>query len=306
MSDQIPLHTLRRLAFARYIYTLGVLESKKRMPLCAASILMFHDAVELFLQIASEHLDAGKAQPAFLDYWDILAPKVSSPIPQKEAMRRLNKARVALKHHGTTPSSEDIVAFRETVVRFFEESSPVLFGIHFSRLTLVEFVEPESARKRLAGVLESVGKEGVTTSVLAETAIAFEEIVKLREREISPGPFAVFPFGRPFDWDPLAAQFQRGTDKALVRQLGAVTKAVAELQRISRMQVMGIDFTAWIRFQSHLPIIHTMMDGSYKSTFRASPEGLADVHDVEFCVQFAIETSLTFQQGIKPWLDRGA
>lgn len=97
--------TLQRLSFAKYLYTLAIEQSRLPEIQAAASVLTFHDSIEFFLQIASEHLNAGKGQPSFLDYWDILSPKITGAgLPQKESMRRLNKARVSLKHSGTFPS----------------------------------------------------------------------------------------------------------------------------------------------------------------------------------------------------------
>src|SRR5687767_13615592 len=108
MATRPPADIMRRLAFAKYVYSLGILESRKRAPLSAAALFMFHDAVELFLEAGSEYLDTGKPQPNFLDYWDLLSKRSSEPISHKESMRRLNKARVSLKHHGTMPSGEDV------------------------------------------------------------------------------------------------------------------------------------------------------------------------------------------------------
>src|SRR6266496_2832550 len=114
---------MRRLAFARYLFTLGVSQSKAAEPLAPASLLTFHDAVELYLQLASERLNVGKAQPNFMEYWDFINPKLApEELPQKESMRRLNKARVALKHHGTFPSKLDVESFRATTASFFEDS----------------------------------------------------------------------------------------------------------------------------------------------------------------------------------------
>jgi len=298
---QPPVDILRRLAFAKYIFNLGVLESKKRSPLNAASLLMFHDAAELFLQIASEHLDIGKAQPNFLEYWDLLSSRASQAVTQKESMRRLNKARVALKHHGTTPSADDVVAFREAATRFFEENTPLIFELQFRQLTLIEFVEPSGARERLGRALAAVIEEQVTADALTDTAIAFEEIIGRREREISPGPFPIFPFGDAFAMTPFAFRFNSDTDRNVIQSISAITRAIAEIQRVEKMLVMGVDFSGWLRFQSHLPNIVRMANGSYQSTFSQPADTMADGEDLEFCIQYAVETALTLQQGIKPW-----
>ena len=41
-----------------------------------ATLLTMHDAVESFLQLSSEHLDAGAGQTPDMDYWDILNKKL--------------------------------------------------------------------------------------------------------------------------------------------------------------------------------------------------------------------------------------
>jgi hypothetical protein len=106
-----------------------------------------HDAVELFLQLSSEHLNVGTGHPGFMDYWDVLNVKLApKELEQKESMRRLNKARVALKHHGTFPSNLDIESFRVSTTNFFQENTPLVFGVALDDISLIEFVNPDSSR----------------------------------------------------------------------------------------------------------------------------------------------------------------
>ena len=241
MHTEPPVDIVRRLAFAKYVYTLGKVQAQQRWPLNAVALLMFHDAVEFFLQIASEYLDIGKAQPTFLDYWDLLSARTSEPLSHKEAMRRLNKARVALKHHGTTPSSEDVKSFSETTSQFFRENTQRIFGVSFAELTLVEFVEPPSARDRLQKVTGAPAGEVIPNEALVDLALAFEEIIGRREHEISPGPFQIFPFGRQFEVDRFAFRFNREMDPTVAQTLTSVRQAVGLLQRVCKLLVLGVD-----------------------------------------------------------------
>src|SRR6266571_312990 len=90
---------VRRLALIRHLYRLGVVQSRLPAPLSAISILIFHDGVELFLQLASEALDAEtKSKMEFMDYWGPISKKLpGGELGMNEAMRRLNKARVGFK-----------------------------------------------------------------------------------------------------------------------------------------------------------------------------------------------------------------
>jgi hypothetical protein len=71
---------LRRLAFVRYLYGLGVEQSRQPMPTRLASILTFQDAVELFLGLACER--AGQAttdKTRLYEYFELLE-RSSSPL----------------------------------------------------------------------------------------------------------------------------------------------------------------------------------------------------------------------------------
>jgi len=43
----------------------------------------------------------------------------------------MNKARVALKHHGTFPSRLDIESFRASTASLSEDNTPLVFGVSF-------------------------------------------------------------------------------------------------------------------------------------------------------------------------------
>src|SRR5436190_6993444 len=120
----------QRLAFAKYLLAVGRAQVRQPEPLAAAGLLALHDAIEFANHVASEHLAATLSPRAqFLDYWDAL-DKVLNPrvLPERTAMERLNKARVALKHHGTMPSRLDLDSFAETAQRFFANMFPLVFG----------------------------------------------------------------------------------------------------------------------------------------------------------------------------------
>lgn len=50
----------KRLSFIKYLFNLGVEQSHKPEPLCWASVLTFHDSVELFLQLSAEYVKSTK------------------------------------------------------------------------------------------------------------------------------------------------------------------------------------------------------------------------------------------------------
>jgi hypothetical protein len=58
----------RRLAFVKYLLRLANGQVKQAEPLASAAVLMFHDAAELFLDLAAEHLNLKKKDQSFMAY----------------------------------------------------------------------------------------------------------------------------------------------------------------------------------------------------------------------------------------------
>jgi hypothetical protein len=184
---------VRRLAFIKYLYKVAVEQSQRPEPLCSASILTFHDAIELFLQLASEYLEVGKGWPSFLEYWEILASKLPAGLPtQKESMRRLNRARVALKHHSPLPSKLDIEAFRASATNFFEKNTPLIFYIKFSEISLIELVQCEETKNNLKESAQLLEQNKIEES-LDKVALAFAQLIDDYESR-KKGQFGRSPF----------------------------------------------------------------------------------------------------------------
>jgi hypothetical protein len=175
--------TARRMAFIRYLLESAIAESGKPEPTCSAGLLGMHDSVELFLQLASEHLDVGRKRIEFMEYFDLIALALGRELSQKERMRRLNNARVGLKHSGIHPSSREIEGFRVTCQHFFEDNVPLVFGTSLDGLALIEFVEPEPVRQQLQDAHAHLLNRELANS-LAKAAIAFARLVEVR-REVS-------------------------------------------------------------------------------------------------------------------------
>jgi hypothetical protein len=144
---------MERLAFIKNLYSVGAEQSKREEPLCWMSILTFHDAVELFLALASEYLDldVNIKDIKFMEYWSLLSKilkkKEKGELTQKISMEKLNKARVDFKHYGNPPSKSAIEDFRANTTSFLDENTRLVFDVEFSNISLVELVKYEVAKK---------------------------------------------------------------------------------------------------------------------------------------------------------------
>jgi len=273
----------RRLAFIKYLYNIAVEQSQRPEPLCSASILTFHDAVELFLQLVSEHFNVSKKYINFLDYWDVLTPQLlGNSLTQKASMERLNKARVALKHHGIMPSKLDIEAFRASTTNFFEENTEIAFDIRFADISLVELVQCEDAKNNLKEAEKMLKENKKIEDILDKVAVAFHQIIYDYESRTKDR------FGRsPFSFGKLN------------NLSSGVKNSIETLQNAVKILSLGIDYRRYSKFTSLTPIVHRVLSGNYytyslaysfQSNIKRTPE------DAWFCINFVIETAVTLQQ----------
>lgn len=287
---------LRRLAFIKYTYNVAVNQSQRPEPLCSTSILTFHDGIELFLQLSSEYLGVGRREVNFMEYWDLLARKLRGDgLTQKESMRRLNKARVALKHHGILPSKLDIEAFRASATNFFEENIPLVFGIGFSDVSLIELVQCEEAKNTLIKAEELLKAEKIEDA-LDNVALAFAQIIddyESRKRD----RFGRSPF---FFGESLAflSSFFMDIRGDLGRFIDTVKESVEALQNTVKILSLGIDYRRYVKFRLLTPIIMKMA-GSEKyhiQRVQRGSKGLPTPEEVQFCINFVIESAITLQE----------
>jgi hypothetical protein len=136
--------TVQRLAFIRFVYEQGVSQADQPEPLSATAVLSFQDAVELFLRLAAEHLHVNlPTDVKFAEHWAKLEPALlpaQTQLPSKNAMDRMNRLRIELKHRGTIPSRTAIEQARGDVTTFFTDATPLVFSIDFARIDLIDVV----------------------------------------------------------------------------------------------------------------------------------------------------------------------
>lgn len=292
---------IRRLAFIKYLYGVGIEQSKAPEPLAGASLLTFHDAVELFLQLASEHLNAGTAHPAFMDYWPLLSGKLAlgTELPQKESMRRLNKARVALKHHGILPAKLDIEAFRASTTAFFEDSASIVFALPFAEISLTDFVQPQTAQAKLKSA-EQLLRQDQLEKALGEIAIAFEEMLAdyegRKHNQFSDSPFF---FGRDLTFHNsffMGLKQESGMQR-IAEFIDGVQESIEAMQKAIKMLALGLDYRRYARFQLHVPFITQTEGGTYHLDWNYSHGGPGPTKDdVQYCIDFVVEVAIRLRE----------
>lgn len=280
---------MRRLATIRYMHHMAIEQSTKPEPLNVVAVLLFHDAVELFLALVSEHLNAGKTGQSFMEYWEAINSKLPrQDFAQKDAMKRLNTARTGFKHSGILPSKSEIDTFRISVTAFFNENAEKIFGILFDTISMASLVRDDAVRQSLEGA-EVLVNQGDTESALKKIAIAFQQLTYNFE-------WRVFNEHNSFPFDPLRFSRLSSIPKSppeLASFAKDVEKAVDKLQEQIKILSLGIDYRRYVQFRMMTPPASLMASGEYQAI--GSGKALSP-QEYNFCYGFVIENALRLQE----------
>lgn len=290
----------KRLAFIKYLYNVASEQSLQAEPLCWTSVLAFHDAVELFLELASEYLDVDKRlkDVPFMGYWNLINPilqmKGKGELTQRISIDRLNDARVAFKHHGTSPSKSAIEGFRASVTNFFEENTPIVFSIKFSEISLINLVQNEDAKKSLDEAQKML-IENKIEDALDKVALAFAQLVDDYERskrdKFGRSPF-FFGSGLHF-----LNSFFMHLEGDLGRFVDKVKESIEAIQEAVKLLSLGLDYRRYARFRLLTPYVMGTISGKYHiQRVQRGSERPPTGEDVQFCMNFVIESALILQE----------
>ncbi|MFF7966745.1 hypothetical protein ACFZC3_15435 [Streptomyces sp. NPDC007903] len=287
MARSLDPFTVQRLAYVRYLYREGIEQSRQPAPLRSRAITSFHDAVENYLGVITQHLgiDVAKA-PDFIAYWTLIKEKFD--LPKKDAMKRLNDARVALKHNGTFPSEHQIEQAHRTVEDFFTTVTPKVFGLDFDSIDMVDLLtQPDVAR--LVREAQTHADVGDYPHALAGLALAFDELLVHYAGTFTRPRTTVFTFGPDiniFDEPRVDGEHSRQ-----LRRLKKLTDVALATQRALRAIALGIDYADLARFRIVTPEVTGYGDGS-----RRYMEGVwlkaRTSDDYDWARHFVIESAL--------------
>jgi hypothetical protein len=288
----------KRLVFIKYLHNIAVEQSKRPEILCSVSILTFHDAIELFLRLASEFLDVGKAQPSFIEYWDLLSQKLSERgLTQRESIRRLNKARVGLKHHGILPSKLDIEAFRASAANFFEENTPTVFKIEFSDISLIDLVQCEDTKNELKEA-ETMLRESRVEDALENVAFAFAQLIDDYESRKSEqyGHSTLFSAKSCIS---TICSTHSGFESDVESFADDVSSELEDIHKDINILSLNLNSQKYVKFRLLTPNVRILRGDPrryYLPKFQRRSTRVPTMEDAQFCIDFVIESAVTLQE----------
>lgn len=263
---------LERLALIAAVARHGENQGRQPEPLNMLSVLTLHDAVELFLELAGEHVGARVSErTTFPEYFGLIDDRITpQSLSGRSGMLRLSRVRRDFKHSGIRPHPGEIATCREAAAEFLADNCRAIFGVELAGVSLAFVIHQEDVRGELQRADECLAN-GDLEEALARVAIAFAFLLKkhgVRDR-------------------PEQASFTPPEVRPLVDALLAMQHEVDVL-------ASGFDRTRLRVFRELTPRVSITGDGKPHLTWLRSPPASPD--PVRFCYDFVIEVGLLLQE----------
>jgi hypothetical protein len=309
--------TMERLAFIKYLHLQAEQISQQPRPHSSTAILGFHDSVELFLVLASEEVNAGNKY-SFMEYWEEIKRNSDTKLTQKASMKRLNKARVNLKHYGNRPNADDIESHRANVRSFFEENTKRIFGIEYSEVTLVDLIQFDNT-KQLSEEAEQKLKNNKFGEAVCFISAAFDDMFdEFDDRVRDQLGYTPYPTPKHRITSPNITPGY-GTESGLfadvdsgekINNVNSIEKEAAitlykiesylddlgrnldSMYEALRIVSLGIDQPRYQRFNSLIPEVSSSGEPKFHHW---DGESISE-NEARFCLDFLIEVALRLQE----------
>ena len=291
MPFQLSSDQVTRLALARYLLQHAEAALKSPQPLCSLALLFAHDAIEMLLDVLAETVNASIATGSNFDsYWNGLKNS-SAPVhlPLERQMKRLNRARVALKHHGQRPSGDQLIAHLDNARAFMEDVCDKNFAATLSDISLIDLIKNERVRDLLRDAHQAVDRdelqEAFTKAAIAMAYGSTDDYQSLYRRQVSERTrLEKFSFVDDdiYVYDTLAS-FARTIDNTfdhVFDRLGDVISLVS----------LGIDLTSYNKFNMLTPVVGITASGKAHHVWRRTPSDKQE--DARWCIDFVTDLVL--------------
>lgn len=152
---ELKENIIKKIQMAISLYELGKDNFKTSFDIRkkAVGIILFQDAVEIFLSAICEHLNIEMpGRENFYEYFNKIEKhekNKGNPLPLKKQMSILNKQRVNIKHFCILPDIEECKYFDNDIKLFFSELSLRFFNRDVDSISLVDLIDDVNLRKYL-------------------------------------------------------------------------------------------------------------------------------------------------------------
>jgi hypothetical protein len=206
-------------------------------------------------------------------------------------MRRFNKTRVNLKHHGTMVSKSDVEYFRVSCLNFFTDNVKSIFSVDFESISLVSFVMIKAAKEHLEKAEHEINN-GNYKNASSEITVAFWQMLEEYEEskvEYYYGYRSPFFFGSNMTFH--TSFFMKIDNDKMGRFIDDVKESISAMQSAIKILSFGFDYRKFTKFDLLSPG-YAKTTGGYVLNERGETLCL---DDIKWCFDFVIECCMILQ-----------
>ncbi len=280
---------IKRLSIIKLLYKIGINQSHQNELTSFFCILSFHDSIEMFLQLAASVRNIPDQQK-FIDYWDKIPV-----LTLKETMRGLNNSRVNLKHRGLVPGKLEVEAARVHTTEFFNQNTPLLFGITFDSISLFNLIKYEKPREFLAAS-QIFLDEGKVDSCIEEVTKAFYELLFCykEDKKDWAGRSALDIVKTISPHDLFGDAFERKALKALETVVDKINENYKSIATALEIISLGLDYRKYSKFKILTPVCHRFDNGEFHLELYGDKNWSKE--HCQFLIDFVLESAFKLQE----------
>jgi hypothetical protein len=302
---------LKRLAYIKFLFKVGVDQSKQPGVIAYTAILSIHDAIDWFMNLAcienkiteTNKLSAitakdpkrkGKTNVYLTDYFTILPA-----LKYEVEVNSINTLRNNLKHKFILPSQLAITESINSAKEFFEENTKIIFSLDFNGVSVIDLIGFEPIKILLKQAIVFQIKNEVENCI-SEISKAYYELWQIdmdfiRDKkqfsyiDIYGNPYLQIPQleGKP------ELQILKGYIDSLIT---TYNKNFQELNDSMKIFALGIDYRKYLKLKSFLPSTSIKdKNGNYQVTKPRNVESITN-EDLTFAIDFVINCALEIQR----------
>lgn len=311
---------VRRLSLIKHLYRVGLEKAALPETISFSSILLLHDAIDMFMHVAAEKqgIKKGKQNIYLMDYFELI-PELTL----KASVNKINKRRNTLKHDGIVPGKIEIDDTCSIAKYFFDENTKIIFDKDFNEVSIFDLITFEKVREFLkaANTFYEVDKFEEAADEVAKSYFHLLEIEKSLNKTLIKNPWYGSDNKLMLTEDKFYAKAfepflegQEFKEKRVFDDYVEISEGVASLAdhyqkafsyifESLTVFALGLDYKKYNHFQSFMPMVYGYTKhpfvaelNSYHLAVRPHHPKNITKENIHFAIDFVMEFALKIQE----------
>lgn len=292
------------------MYGLALEQSRLPEAISYTSILLFHDAIDMFMQLAAEKKGIPKKEKEKLFLMEFFARMPD--LTQEASVKRINERRNNIKHGGMIPAKIEVEETAIVAKLFFEENTRAIFDTGFEEVSLLNMIDNQDVVQQLqmAEKEKQLGNFSLCTEAVAKAFYLLTFIDKNDYNTTRYG-YHFHRYIRPVDssYRQISYAFDntRGSgswnaaesfDKYLQGALKTFNENFEKISIVLMIVSSGIDYRKYLKFAALTPEVGEVRgkDGATIICYGNQNKQMLDGERCRFLIDFVFECAIKLQQ----------